>query len=222
MRRFLSNCKGNVAVLFAFAIVPVIGGMGAAIDYSMANSYRTDMQKALDSTALALSKILPQPEATVNKVAMEYFLASLGNHTMSNLTLTVTPEQGKVTLKATGTYTPTLANILGVTSFQVGTSAEAVWSMGKVEIALVLDMSLSMETPDPARINALRTSTVSLLNVLETAARNPGDAKIGIVPFDGMINTGYTYNTRPNWVRFDWWDENADESIGKRRQTYGR
>jgi len=209
MRRFWSDRKGNVAVLFALAVVPVIGGLGAAIDYSMANSYRTDMQKALDSTALALSKLLPLDEAKMNEVGMQYFLASLGNHDLTNLDLDIVPTQGKVTLHATGDYTPKLANLFGATTFEVGAKAEAVWSMGKVEIALVLDMSLSMQTPDPARINALRASTVSLLNVLETAAREPGDAKAGIVPFDGMINTGYTYNTRPNWVRFDWWEDNV-------------
>ncbi len=93
--------------------------------------------------------------------------------------------------------------------------------MGKVEIALVLDMSLSMQTPDPARIQALRASTNDLLNVLENAAREPGDAKVAIVPFDGMINTGYNYNTRPNWVRWDWWDENAYDSIGNRCRING-
>lgn len=209
MRRFWSDRKGNVAVLFAFAVVPIVGGVGAAVDYSMASSYRADMQQALDSTALALSKILPVDEATMNQVGMEYFQASLGNHTLTNLNLAIIPEQGKVKLNATGTYTPTIANIFGATSFEVGASAEAIWSMGKVEIALVLDMSLSMQIPDTSRINALRTSTVNLLNVLETAARNPGDAKVAIVPFDGMVNTGYNYATRPNWVRFDWWEENV-------------
>lgn len=209
MRRFWSDRKGNVAVLFAFAVVPVIGGLGAAIDYSMANSYRTDMQKALDSTALALSKVLPADEATMNKVGNEYFFASLGNHTMTEVSLSIVPGDGKVALRATGKYKPGLANLLGAQEFTIGASSEAVWSMGKVEIALVLDMSLSMQIPDTARIEALRTSTVNLLDVLETAARNPGDAKVGIVPFDGMVNVGYTYATRPNWVRFDWWEENV-------------
>ena len=80
MRRFWSDRKGNVAVLFALAVVPVIGGLGAAVDYSLANSYRTDMQKALDATALALSKLLPLDEAKMNEVGMQYFTASMGNH----------------------------------------------------------------------------------------------------------------------------------------------
>jgi hypothetical protein len=36
LRRFFSDPKGNVAIMFAIAVVPVIGAMGAAVDYSMA------------------------------------------------------------------------------------------------------------------------------------------------------------------------------------------
>jgi Flp pilus assembly protein TadG len=206
MRRFWSDRKGNVAVVFALAVIPVIGGLGAAIDYSLANSYRTDMQKALDSTALALSKLLPMDEVKMNEVGLQYFLASLGKHDLTNLDLDIVPNQGKVTLHATGDYVPKLANLFGASTFEVGARAEAVWSMGKVEVALVLDQSLSMD--QSGRIDALRSATLEFLTVIKTAAKNPGDAKVGIVAFDGMVNTGYTYATRPNWVRFDWWDEN--------------
>lgn len=209
MRRFWADEKGNIAVLFAFAIVPVIGLVGAAIDYSMASAHRTDLQKALDSTALALSRILPADEATVNDAAEKYFFASFNSDDLQNVKITVVPENGKVFVNATGDYVPKIANIFGATTFEIGASAEAQWNLGKVEVALVLDMSLSMQTPDPARIKALRASTENLLDVLENAARKAGDAKVGIVPFDGMVNVGYTYSNRPNWVRFDWWDANV-------------
>ena len=54
--RFLRNQKGGVAPTLALAIIPLVGMVGAAIDYSRANSVRTSMQGALDSTALMLSK----------------------------------------------------------------------------------------------------------------------------------------------------------------------
>ena len=47
---------GNVAITFAIATLPVIGGVGAAVDYSHANSVKVALQAALDSTALMLSK----------------------------------------------------------------------------------------------------------------------------------------------------------------------
>ena len=45
--------------MFALAIIPVIGLVGAAVDYSRANSIRAGMQAALDATALAMAKLAP-------------------------------------------------------------------------------------------------------------------------------------------------------------------
>jgi Flp pilus assembly protein TadG len=52
--------RGNIAVIFAIACVPLISFMGAAIDYSRANAARSSMQAALDSTALMVSKVCPR------------------------------------------------------------------------------------------------------------------------------------------------------------------
>lgn len=198
MRRFWSDRKGNVAVLFAFAIVPVIGAMGAAVDYSLANSYRTDMQKALDSTALALSKILPTDEATMNKVGMEYFQASMGKHTMANLDLEIVPGVGKVTLRATGDYSPKIANVLGVTHFQIGANAEATWGLGKVEVVLALDNTGSMSGQ---KIVKLKQGAQKLVDILKNAARKEGDAKIGVVPYTVQVKVDPVAHATATWWR---------------------
>lgn len=193
--------------MFALAVVPVVGAMGAALDYSLANSYRTDMQKALDAAALAVSKVMPMEQTKLDKIAMQYFTASLGNHSLTNLKLTVVPDQGHAKLHASGDYMPGIASLFGVDTFEVGANSEARWGIGKVEVALVLDQSLSMD--QSGRIGALRAATLQFLSEIKATAKNPGDARVGIVPFDGMVNTGYSYATRPSWVRFDWWDENV-------------
>ena len=54
--RFLSDRHAGVAPVFALAIVPIIGLVGAAVDYSRGNAVRTAMQASLDATALMLSR----------------------------------------------------------------------------------------------------------------------------------------------------------------------
>src|ERR1041384_1921042 len=44
---------GQAAVMFALAVVPMLGGVGAAIDYSHGNQVRASLQKALDAAVLA-------------------------------------------------------------------------------------------------------------------------------------------------------------------------
>jgi Flp pilus assembly protein TadG len=56
LRAFRTANGGNVMITFALATVPVIGFVGAAVDYSRANSDKTAMQAAIDATALMLSK----------------------------------------------------------------------------------------------------------------------------------------------------------------------
>src|SRR5256885_10722327 len=52
-RKFQSREDGQVAVMFALAIVPLAAAVGTAVDYSRGNEIRTSLQKALDSAVLA-------------------------------------------------------------------------------------------------------------------------------------------------------------------------
>ena len=63
-RRFPGANQGNIAVLFGIALLPILGFMGGAIDYTRANSARSSMQAALDSTALMLAKDLADGKIT--------------------------------------------------------------------------------------------------------------------------------------------------------------
>src|SRR5436190_22924375 len=49
---FLRDRRAGVAPMFALALVPIVGFVGAAIDYSRANSVKVAMQAAVDATAL--------------------------------------------------------------------------------------------------------------------------------------------------------------------------
>src|ERR1700761_278819 len=51
--RFRSNSSGNIAVIFAIALVPILTAIGAATDYSAANRIKAKMQSAADAAAVA-------------------------------------------------------------------------------------------------------------------------------------------------------------------------
>src|SRR3954464_1414710 len=51
--RFKRDSEGSVVTTFALAIVPVVGLVGAAVDYSQANNVRTTMQARLDAALVA-------------------------------------------------------------------------------------------------------------------------------------------------------------------------
>src|SRR5262245_20642949 len=54
--RFVRETEGSVAVTFAIMLLPILFAVGATIDYSRANSFRTTLQEAIDAGVLAGAK----------------------------------------------------------------------------------------------------------------------------------------------------------------------
>ena len=90
---FASANRGNVAMIFAVAAVPVLSFVGAAIDYSRANAARSSMQAALDSTALMVAKDLTNGNITTSQIsatAQAYFTALYNNKDAKSVAISAT------------------------------------------------------------------------------------------------------------------------------------
>src|SRR5262245_7612604 len=91
LKAFRAAENGNIVFTFALAMVPMIGFVGAAVDYSRANSARTAMQAAVDSTALMLSKeAAGVTSSEINQKASAYFHALFNRTEVSNIVITPT------------------------------------------------------------------------------------------------------------------------------------
>src|SRR4051794_27668856 len=88
-KRFARADKGNVATMFAIAVLPLMGLVGAAVDYSRVASARSTMQAALDSTALMLSKDLASGTISKDDISAKAQLYFSGLYT--NTEATVSP-----------------------------------------------------------------------------------------------------------------------------------
>src|SRR5262245_28488885 len=98
LARFVTARDGGVAPLLGLAIIPIIAAVGAAVDYSRANSLHAAMQSALDATALMLSRDAEGMSADqLGTKANEYFQALFTRPEASNVQVTYTlssPQQG--------------------------------------------------------------------------------------------------------------------------------
>src|SRR5256885_2579408 len=107
--RFAGANQGNIAVLFAIAAVPLVSFVGLAIDYTRANTARTAMQSALDSTALMLAKDLTDGTITtsqINAKALAYFTALYTNKDARSVNITASYTQASgngSTIQVSGT-----------------------------------------------------------------------------------------------------------------------
>jgi len=205
LQAFRADERGNVAITFALALIPVFGIVGAAVDYSRANSARTAMQAALDSTALMLAKEAGSTSLTsaqISQKANDYFAALFKRPEALNVQLAASYDAStnRVVANGSATVDTTVARVLGITQIPISTSSEVTAGLpSKLEIALVLDNTGSMASS--GKIQALISASHQLLDSLKKAAKNPGDIKVAIVPFDIQVNLGTAYATKP-WI--DW------------------
>src|SRR3979490_2529096 len=51
--RFRRDRRGNIAVIFAIALLPILTAVGCAIDYSLATRMRAKLQAAADAASVA-------------------------------------------------------------------------------------------------------------------------------------------------------------------------
>ena len=194
-------------ITFTLALIPIMGLVGAAVDYSRANSDRTAMQSAVDATALMLSKtIATLTTAQINQKSADYFAALFNRTDVNDIVLTPTYDSsagGQVLLTATGKVPTTFMKVMGQTNIDISVSSTVRWGETRLRVALVLDTTGSMA--DSGKIGAMQTATKNLLSQLQSAVSQNGDVYVSIIPFSKDVNVDPA-NRSANWI--DWTDWN--------------
>ncbi|MBN8959302.1 MAG: pilus assembly protein [Rhizobiales bacterium] len=207
--RFIRSERGNVLPLFALAIIPVFGLVGVAVDYSRAGTMRSEIQAALDATALMMSKeskgLTPDQIATK---ANTYFTAILNRPDAPTITLTptfTTVQAGSYTLKidASASIDTTFARILGQDKIAIGSSSEVSWGVKRLDLVMALDNTGSMSSNN--KMTELKKAAKSLLDTLFKAAGKKDDIKVAVVPFTTDVNIGMSY-VNATWLDWSDWD----------------
>ena len=203
---------GSTAIIFALAIIPLFGAVGAAVDYSRANSVKAAMQAGLDSAVLMLAKEAGGlSNAQMTQKAGQYFKASF--HRTEAHNVNIRPEYLRVdggfslTLHGTADVDAAFVRLFGISHLRISSLATVNWGIKKLELALVLDNTGSMG--EYGKIDALKTATSQMLDKLRTAAGNGDDIRVSIVPFDTHVNIGAANRNQP-WIDWSLYDKNAN------------
>ena len=131
MRAFAADKRGNVAITFGIAAVPLVLATGAAVDYSVANGAKAKLDALADAAALtAVNKpAMALTAAVAKKQSEDMFKSQAGlikGVTLGDVTVTLTEGVGRtslVTYKAT--TATTLTGILGVKTMALAGNATA-------------------------------------------------------------------------------------------------
>ena len=212
LRRFRDDRRGNVALIFGLAAIPIVAAIGSAVDYSHAITVRTSMQAALDATVLALSKDAQfLTTAQLSQKATDYFNQQFHNPGAKDVSVQVTystTSGPKIVATASGIVDYSFMRLVGVSESTLSVESETIWSTARLRVALALDTTGSMA--DAGKIDALKTATKNLLTQLKTAAQQNGDVYVSIVPFSKNVNVNPS-NYSASWV--DWADWEAEPQV---------
>jgi Flp pilus assembly protein TadG len=153
MRKLLSNfcadSRGNVAVIFGLAAIPVLGVMGVAVDYTRASHFHAILQSAVDASALAGAT--ETSDAAASGTIDAFMKATLpGGLSPNDVAYTLDFKVDAITVSATAKVPTTIAALF---MDQMPVAASATASRG-LPVRLV-DLSVTNFNSDAADANSI-------------------------------------------------------------------
>jgi hypothetical protein len=220
---FARSKRANVSMIFGLSLIPITLGAGLGLDMARAMIVRSRLAEALDAAGLAVGGTSGLSQSQMQTMAQQYFNANYTTdqaHFGTPTAVSVSKTGQTITLTADVPMPTTLMRIAGMNTLTVHATSQITYGQTKLWVSLVLDNTGSMcqsdsspnvtgpcvPAPSGSKIQALITSTTSLLTLLQGAAANPGDVKVAIVPFVKDVDVG-TGNAGATWI--DWTDWNA-------------
>lgn len=154
--RILSGLRrdsyGNVAITFAFASVPIIMAVGAAVDYSLANRTKAVLDSIADAAVLSVTNQAAMSSTAKNAQtsAVTFFnaeAASLKRGSVTTVSAQVTDGgSGRTAVVSyTATVPTSLMGIAGINTINIGGSSTAASAVPTyIDFYLLLDNTPSM------------------------------------------------------------------------------
>jgi Flp pilus assembly protein TadG len=193
--RFQADRRGQVALIFALALVPLLGLAGAALDYSRMTSTRNRLQTAVDQTVLAAAGAAAKLSDTELKAFITKTLAAQMPGAEAWIE-TVSLSNGRTELEITAgaNSAMTLMKLVGFDELPVKAAAKTVITNAHYEIALVLDNSGSMGSSagGVSKMSAAKTAAAKLVDIMLTG-NAASRTKISLVPFTLSVQVGKAY-----------------------------
>jgi Flp pilus assembly protein TadG len=144
--------RGNVALMFGLAAIPIILAVGAAVDYSFANRAKTELDQIADAASLSAvsQSALALSAAAEQKNAVKFFkaqAASLKRDTLGTVSAKVTDgASGRTALVSYTASVPTaFMGIVGYNNIPISGSSTAATALPTyIDFYLLLDNTPSM------------------------------------------------------------------------------
>ena len=252
VQSFLRDTRGNIAMLFMLMSSVLFLFVGGSVDYARFNGVRSDILDSLDAASLAIARmeeLHPDwTDAELITYGEKFFIENAKNEddilkpsktpygTISEIiTFDLTSDETKVRACVDGTIKTYLLPVVNIKYLDVDQCVGITkFGAGRIELALVLDVTGSMDYNDGGgshKLTSLKSAVKAMLDVMFDTETQSDNLKIGVVPFNTHVNAGGSTAWQDAWgdlnansayhgARFIHVDENGDVDVNTKVNHY--
>ncbi len=188
LKSLVTNTKGNTAVMFAVAALPLTLMAGGAVDMMQTYSVKSKLQKAVDAAALQAAAARKLDDAGRKRAALASFADNFAGDgtarikTVQNIRIT----KDKVIFTARASVPTHFLKLASIGSIDIMAKAVIKRHYGSMEVALVLDNTRSMAG---TKIATLKRAAKKLTGTLfKEGAKDK--IHVSVVPYAQYVNVG--------------------------------
>ncbi|MEE9380164.1 MAG: VWA domain-containing protein [Hyphomonadaceae bacterium] len=190
-RALREDKSGNVAMIAALSIIPIITVAGFAVDFQIVSTKKIQVQYALDSAVIAGARAMQNGESqdNITLTVQNYIEAMAGiegaNMSCNTASVTFSEENEDITAAVLCTQPTTLSAVFGKTEIDFNVGSTSSYGVGKLDVVFIFDSSGSMSG---SRLSSLKDA--SALAVQELLPEGSEDIRIAMVAYNDMVNSG--------------------------------
>jgi Flp pilus assembly protein TadG len=229
VKRWRAETGGNIAVIFALSIIPILSIVGVAVDTQMTLTQKNKVQAVIDSAVIygARSMQAGASRDDVTKEVNTYVKALLKQQSSSlscsGTALEYADDSQDLNATILCSQPTTLSNLFGQKKMDFRVRSGSTYGIGKVEVAFVFDVSGSMK--DDGKMDDLKIAAQQAVDTLLPAtydATKSDDVRLAMTTYDTMVNAGGYFKavTGKNKTRsyYDSYTETVCTGKGKKKK----
>jgi Flp pilus assembly protein TadG len=193
--------KGNVAMIFAIAALPLFAVIGAAIDYTGAERDRGAMQSVVDGASVVGAKIsMNATDGEVETAIRNYLTANLPvAFRQLPFEYLISQDRRTVSVRMASSRETTFLRVIGQNTIDYATFSEAVGGLNRAEVVLALDFTGSMGN----NVVTLKDGAKELLDIIYEGKETSQHVYTAVVPYVASVNIGNSARS------MSWMDDQA-------------
>lgn len=190
------NNGGQVAIIFALVLIPLVAVAGFAIDFQQTVKRKAKAQLIMDSAVLAAARVKQTGASDADvKLSVQQFmdaqLDNLGGLVCNSATVIVSTTSEEIEAEMACQQDTSLMKVLGKDYMPFRVVSGSKYGIDKIDVAFMFDVSGSMNSSN--RLSNLKIAAQDAVDILLPDGASPElveNTRLAMVSYNGMVDAG--------------------------------